>query len=221
MRRAACALPLVLALHAPDAFAQAPPCPDAVPAAMKLTGVPSAAVAGRTYTVGLREVGDGALELAGTTLTVLDRRGRGWSARYQYVRGLSQQLTFGLLGPYTVTAAYTEQHAERCLRTLRASVPVIRRFYAVVGCTRRAARPTSLLLRCGGDRMRIRGLRWRSWNRDTAVGRGSLRGAPARVTLSRPVQCDELDAYIYTRARVVTPTRTYPRIPIACPLPQN
>jgi hypothetical protein len=178
MRRAACALPLVLALHAPDAFAQAPPCPDAVPAAMKLTGVPSAAVAGRTYTVGLREVGDGALELAGTTLTVLDRRGRGWSARYQYVRGLSQQLTFGLLGPYTVTAAYTEQHAERCLRTLTASVPVIRRFYAVVGCTRRAARPTSLLLRCGGDR--------RVAVRCAARRRGSRSRAPSSATSWTP-----------------------------------
>ena len=68
--------------------------------------------------------------------------------------------------------------------------------------------------------MRLRGLRWTGWNGDTATGRGELQGhAEAKVTLSSPRECATLDGFIYTRARIVTPARTYARIPIACPLP--
>ncbi|HEX6022752.1 MAG TPA: hypothetical protein VFZ00_12200 [Solirubrobacter sp.] len=180
---------------------------------MRLSGLPSQLVAGRTYTVALEPTGEErAIERAGATIGVFDRTGRGWSAKYDHVRGLSQQFAVGLRGaPYTISATYEEP---TCTRTLSVSLPVERRIYAIVGCARRALEPRRLVLRCGGRRLRVTGLRWTGWNRDTAVGRG--RGVT--VTLSSPRECATLDGFIYTRARVVTRERTYRRIPIACPL---
>ncbi len=188
-------------------------CPADVPAAMQLSGLPPRLIAGRTYTVALEGTGQGAVvERAGTTIGVFDRTGRGWSAKYGYVRGLSQQFAVGLRGaPYTISATYEEP---TCTRTLSVSLPVERRIYAVAGCARRALEPRTLVLRCGGRRLRVAGLRWTGWNSDTATGRG--RGVI--VTLSSPRECATLDGFIYTRARVVTRERTYPRVPIACPV---
>ena len=147
---------------------------------------------------------------------MFDATGRGWSARYEFVRGLSQQFAVGLDGaPYTVSASYEEAD---CTRTLSASLPVERRVYALAGCARRALEPRTLVLRCRGDRLHLRSLRWTGWNADTVTGRGRLGGAPARITLSSPRECATLDGFIYTRARIVTPARTYARIPIGCPV---
>jgi len=213
------ALALVLA-----ASAQAPACPAEAPAAMRLAGLPSELVAGRTHTVALEPTGAGTVvERSGATLGVFDRTGRGWSARYDYVRGLSQAFGVGLTGaPYTVSASYAERLADSiCTRMLSASLPVERRVYAVVGCARRALEPRfGLVLRCRADRLRLTGMRWTGWNADTATGRGHLAGGgKATVTLSSPRECATLDGFIYTRAKIVTPVRTYPRVPIACPLP--
>ncbi len=219
-------LPLVVAVLATPAAAQSPAdpaCPDGVPAAMRLGGLPDVAVAGREYTVSLLEVSDGALDRLGATIGVFDRTGRGWSARYQYVKGLSQAFTVGLRGsPYTVKASYSESIPapnEPCTRTLTATLPVLRRIYALVNCRRRAIEPASgIVLRCSGDRLRLRNMRWTDWHADTATGRGRLAGVgAATVTLSSPRQCDTLDGFIYTRARIRTASRTYARIPIACP----
>ena len=188
-------------------------CPAEVPAAMRMSGLPPRLVAGRTYTVALEPTGEAeAVERAGTTIGVFDRTGRGWSAKYGYVRGLSQQFAVGLRGaPYTISATYEER---TCTRTLSVSVPVERRIYAVAGCARRAIEPRTLVVRCGGRRMRIRNLRWTGWNADTVTGR-----APGvTVTLSSPRECATLDGFIYTRARIVTRERTYHRVPIACPI---
>ncbi len=221
------ALALVLALPAAPAAAQSPAdpaCPDEVPAAMRLAGLPDVAVAGREYTVRMLEVSDGALDRLGATIGVFDRTGRGWSARYQYVKGLSQAFTVGLRGsPYTVRAAYSESLPapnEPCTRTLTATLPVLRRIYAVVNCRRRALEPaSSIVLRCAGDRLRLRNMRWSNWHADTTTGRGRLAGVgPARVTLSSPRECGTLVGFIYTRAKIRTARRTYARIPIACPI---
>ena len=58
------------------------------------------------------------------------------------------------------------------------------------------------MLRCRGDRLRLRALRWKRWNADVTVGHGKLGGRDATVTLSAPRACDTLDGFIYTRARV-------------------
>jgi len=47
--------------------------------------------------------------------------------------------------------------------------------------------------------LRLRGLTWRGWNRDVAVGRSA---SGVRVRLSAPRECASLDGFIYTRARV-------------------
>ena len=65
-----------------------------------------------------------------------------------------------------------------------------------------------MVLRCRGDRLRLRGLRWTGWNGDTVKGRGRLGGLAATVTLSSPRECATLGGFIYTRARIVTPERT-------------
>jgi hypothetical protein len=180
---------------------------------MQLSGLPSPLVAGRTYTVALEETGAGeVVERLGATIGVFDRTGRGWSAKYGYVRGLSQQFAVGLRGaPYTISATYEER---TCTRTLSVSRPVERRIYAVAGCARRALEPRVLVLRCGGRRVRVTGLRWMGWNSDRATGRGH----GATVTLSSPRECATLDGFIYTRARIVTRDRVYQRVPVACPI---
>ena len=101
----------------------------------------------------------------------------------------------------------------------RRALPVDRRIYAVVGLRAPGARAAHVVLRCRGERLRLRGLRWTGWNADTVTGRGGWR--PATVTLSSPRECATLDGFIYTRARIVTPERTYARVPIACPSPER
>ena len=180
---------------------------------MAMSGLPAALIAGHPYTVALEPTGAGELGDGRATISVFDRTGRGWSATYESARGLRQEFTVGLHGsPYRVSVTYPEP---TCERTLETSLPVTRRVYAVVGCARRAIEPKTLLLRCGGRRLRVAGLRWTGWNRDTATGRGH----GVTVTLSSPRECATLGGFIYTRARIVTPGRTLARVPIACPLP--
>ena len=190
---------------------------------MQMTGLPARLIAGRGYTVALEPTGAGSVVDTSATISVFDRTGRGWSARYGYVRGLRQAFSVGLTGaPYAVSASYEERAAEAtCTRTLTTSLPVERRIYAAPSCAaRRAIEPRTLVLRCRGERLRLRGLRWTGWNGDTATGRGELQGhGEAKVTLSSPRECATLDGFIYTRARIVTPARIYARVPIACPLP--
>jgi hypothetical protein len=191
-------------------------CPAELPPAMRLTGLPDALVAGRTYTVALEPTGAGELASGAATISVLDRTGRGWSARYESARGLSQAFSVGLTGaPYVIGATYEER---TCTRALAVSLPVERRIYAVAACARRALEPRTLVVRCGGRRLRLSDLRWTGWNRGTATGRGRLGGLSAKVTLSSPRECATLDGFVYTRARIVTRERTYQRIPVACPI---
>lgn len=185
-------------------------CPADVPPSLALRGLPAVAIPGRTITAGLERVGEAAIGKT-STLAVRDPRGVGWEARFPYVFG-AQAFSVGLHGPYTVTATYTEVLGTgSCDRTLTSELPIERRIYAVVGCRRRAIEPTRLTLRCGGERLRLRGLHWTGWNGDVTVGRGAH---GARVKLSHPRECSSLNAYIYTRARV----NGGRRIPIACPI---
>src|SRR5215207_8817793 len=141
---------------------------------MALSGLPAALVAGHPYTVGIEPTGAGELGDGRATIGVFDRTGRGWSATYESARGLRQEFTVGLHGaPYRVTVTYPEQ---TCERTLSATLPVTRRVYAVVVCGRRALEPRVVVLRCRGERLRLRNLRWTGWNQDTAIGRGRLGG---------------------------------------------
>jgi hypothetical protein len=137
---------------------------------------------------------------------VFDRTGRGWSATYESARGLRQEFTVGLHGsPYRVSVTYPEP---TCERTVAATLPVTRRVYAVVGCGRRALEPRVVILRCRGERLRLRGLRWTGWNADTVTGRGRLDGVAvtghAHGARSDIRAAGTLRGFIYTRARVVT-----------------
>ena len=184
-------------------------CPAEVPPSLALRGVPAVAIPGRTITAGLARVAEGDIGER-SSLAVHDPRGVGWEARFPYVF-TEQQFSVGLNGPFTVKATYTEVlPTGDCERELTAALPIERRIYAVAGCARRAIEPTRLTLRCGGKRLRLRGLSWTRWNEDVAVGRG----AGVRVTLSHPRECSSLDGFIYTRARV----NGGKRIPIACPI---
>jgi hypothetical protein len=175
-------------------------CPAETPPAMALDGAPEVLVAGRSYTVGLRPTGAGSATGPGWTLGVFDRSGRGWSADLPTL-GFRQAFSVGLTGaPYAVSGTYLEVLGDTtCTRTLSLSLPVERRVLGVVGCRRGAVEPRTLTLGCEGKRFRLRGLTWRGWNDDVAVGRSS---AGVRVRLSKPRECAELDGFIYTRARV-------------------
>ncbi len=201
------------------------PCAPETPPALALTGIPSVAIPGRSYEASL--IGDGAVvESAGSDIGVTDRTGRGWSAHYGFARGVTQAFSVGIArAPFTVTATWTEPLADgtACTRTVTTPLPIERRILAVVTCRRGALEPRNgLVLRCGGDRLRITSLRWKRWNADTTVGRGRLKGRDVKVTLSAPRACDALDGFIYTRARVaVSGGPTLRRVPIACPLPST
>jgi hypothetical protein len=200
------------------------PCASDTPPALQLRGIPAVAIPGRTYEASL--VGDGAVvESAGSDIGVSDSTGRGWSAHYQYARGVEQAFSVGLArAPFTVTASWTEpvSDAAQCTRTVTVPLPIERRILAVVNCRRGAAEPRSgLVLRCDGSRLRLTALTWSGWNRNTTVGRGRLAGRPATVTLSAPRECSTLDAFIYTRAKVTSEGRVLKRLAIACPLPRR
>ena len=106
-----------------------------------------------------------------------------------------QAFSVGLTGtPYTVSATYAERD---CTRTLSVTAAVERRVLGLVTCRRGAVEPRTIVLGCDGRR--LRSLTWRGWNSDVAVGRGP---GDVRVRLSRPEECAELGAFIYTRARV-------------------
>jgi hypothetical protein len=197
-------------------------CAAATPAAMKLSGLPAVAVIGRAYTVGLVPTGVGrATDSYGSTLGVTDREGRGWSAHYEYLTGVEQQFSVGIDGaPFTVSGSYGElvPGGGTCTRTLTAPLPIERRILAVVNCHRGVLEPRSgIVLRCDGSRLRLREMRWRGWNGDTTTGHGRLHGRAVTVKLSRPVECSELNAFIYSRARVSGIAK---RIVIYCPVPQ-
>ncbi|MDA0181982.1 hypothetical protein OJ997_16885 [Solirubrobacter phytolaccae] len=187
-------------------------CPAETPPAMALDGVPQVLVAGRSYEVGLASTGAGTA-VSGWTLGVFDRLGRGWSADLPSL-GFRQAFSVGMTGaPYAVSGAYVESllGGGTCTRTLSLSVPVERRVLGVVACRRGEVEPRTLTLGCDdAQRVRLRGLTWRGWNDDVAVGRGA---GGVRVRLSRPRECAELDGFIYTRARV--DGRTYR---VDCPI---
>lgn len=175
-------------------------CPAETPAAMTLDGVPSVLVAGKSYEVGLVPTGAGTATGPGWTLGVFDRVGRGWSADLPSL-GFRQAFSVGLRGaPYAVSGEYLEVLGDgTCTRRLAVSVPVERRVLGVVACRRGEVEPRALTLGCHGKRVRLRGLTWRGWNEDVAVGRTA---GGVRVRLSHPRECSELDGFIYTRARV-------------------
>jgi hypothetical protein len=204
----------VLLVIAPSAHAQVPACPADTPAAMQMTGVPAVAIPGRSYTLAVQSTGTGDAR-GGLTLGVHDRRGVGWSARYDSL-GVTQEFSVGLTGaPFTVTAQYAEVAGTgTCTRTLSASLPIERRVLAVVNCRRGVVEPRSgLVLRCDGDRLRLTGLQWQSWNGDVVRGTGVLRGRSVSVKLSRPVECSTLNGFIYSRATV-----DGTRIAVDCPI---
>ena len=179
---------------------------------MSLAGLPSVAVTGQSYEVALVPAGpDTAVAKNGSTLGVHDPSGVGWDAHYG-VLASRQAFSVGLNGPYTVTGSYSERLGSgTCTRLLSVPLPIERRIYAVVGCSRRAIEPSSLLLRCGGARVRLRDLKWTGWNGDRAVGRGGGR----RVVLSHPRECSSLNGFIYTRAKLNGHAKL---IPIGCPI---
>jgi hypothetical protein len=198
------------------------PCAAETPPALALQGIPAVAIPGRTYEASL--AGDGAVvNRAGSDIGVKDSSGRGWSAHYEYARGVKQEFSVGLdRAPFTVTASWTEPVGDsaQCTRTVTVPLPIERRILALVNCKRGVSEPRSgLVLRCDGDRLRLRGLTWQRWSADTTTGEGTLAGRPATVTLSRPRECSTLDAFIYTRARVTSDGRVLKRLPIDCPLP--
>jgi hypothetical protein len=198
------------------------PCAPETPAALQLTGIPSVAIPGHAYTATLS--GDGpVVDTAGSDIGVTDATGRGYSAHYEYARGVTQPFSVGLKGPYTVKASWTEPvgtTSGQCTRTVTLPLPIERRILAVVNCKRGAQEPaTGLVLRCDGSKLRVSSLKWSGWNANTTTGRGKLNGRPATVTLSAPRECSELNGYIYTRATVSTRSRTLKRVAIDCPLP--
>jgi hypothetical protein len=213
----------MLAFLTVAALAVAPaPCAPGTPPALQLTGVPPIAIPGQTYEAAL--VGDGAvLDRQGSDIGVTDRSGRGWSAHYQYARGVTQAFSVGLdRAPFTVTASYVEPVGDsgQCTRKLTMQLPIQRRILAVVNCTRGVQEPTGgLVLRCDGARLRVKALKWRGWNAATTTGRGTLDGRAVTVTLSSPRECSQLNGYIYTRAKLTTANRVLERVPIDCPLP--
>ena len=223
MRRALLVVALCAVVAAPARAQKAsdPACDPSTPAAMQLSGLPAVAVIGQAYTVGLVPTGAGtATGRNGSTLGVSDSTGRGWSAHYEYLSGVEQAFSVGIDGaPFTVSGSYSEllPSGATCTRTLTAPLAIERRILAVVNCHRLVLEPRAgLVLRCDGDRLRVRDLRWRGWNGDTTTGHGRLHGRPVTVTLSRPVECSTLNAFIYTRARVSGIAK---RIVIDCPLP--
>jgi hypothetical protein len=164
---------------------------------MRLDGVPAVLVSGRSYTASLVSTGAGEAVGSGWTLGVYDRVGRGWSAELPSL-AFRQAFSVGLTGaPYAVTGTYSENvGGVACTRTLSVSAAIERRVLAV-SCRRAVVEPRTLRIGCGGKR--VRGLTWRDWNADVAVGRGS---GGVRVRLSRPEECASLGGFIYTRARV-------------------
>ena len=169
-------------------------CPADTPAAMRLEGVPTTLVSGRSYTASLAATGVGEAVGNGWKLGVFDRLGRGYFAD---LPGLDFQQAFsvGLTGtPYTVSATYAERD---CTRTLSVTAAVERRVLGLVTCRRGAVEPRTIVLGCKGRH--VRSLTWRGWNSDVAVGRGA---GDVRVRLSRPEECAEVGGFIYTRARV-------------------
>jgi len=198
------------------------PCSPETPPALELGGIPPVAIPGRSYEATL--TGDGAVvERAGSDLAVTDSSGRGWSAHYGFARGVKQAFSVGIdRAPFTVSATWTEPVGDlTCTRTVTVPLPIERRIMAVVNCRRGALEPRSgLVLRCRGERLRLRALRWKRWNADVTVGHGRLDGREATVTLSAPRDCDTLGGFIYTRAKVSSGGRTLKRVPIDCPLPQ-
>jgi len=122
--------------------------------------------------------------------------------------------------PFMASGSYSEAlpTGGTCTRTLSDPLPIERLILAVVNCHRGVEEPSSgLVLRCDDPpRLRVRGLSWTGWNKDVAVGRGKLHGRAVRVVLSHPVECSELNGFIYSRASVSGVAR---RIPIYCPLP--
>ena len=189
-----------------------PACTADTSPAMSLAGVPSVAITGQSYEVALVPAGpDTAVAKNGSTLGVHDAAGVGWDAHYG-VLASRQAFSVGLDGPYTVTGSYSERLGSgTCTRLLSVPLPIERRIYAVVGCSRRAIEPSRLVLRCGGARVRLTGLQWTGWNGDRAIGRGGGR----RVVLSHPRECSSLNGFIYTRAKLNGHAKL---IPIGCPI---
>jgi hypothetical protein len=198
------------------------PCAADTPPALQLTGIPSVATPGHGYAATLS--GDGAVvDSAGSDFGVTDASGRGYTAHYEYARGVTQAFSVGLKGPYTVKASWTEPvgtAGQQCLRTVTVPLPIDRQILAVVNCKRGAEEPaTGLVLRCDGSRLSVKDLKWSGWNANTTTGRGKLNGRAVTVKLSSPRECSQLNGFIYTSATVTTRSRTLKRVAIDCPLP--
>ena len=83
-------------------------CPADTPAAMRLEGVPTTLVSGRSYTASLAATGVGQAVGNGWKLGVFDRLGRGYFADLPAL-DFQQAFSVGLTGtPYTVSATYAE-----------------------------------------------------------------------------------------------------------------
>ena len=198
------------------------PCATDTPPALQLTGIPSVAIPGHGYAATLS--GDGAVvDSAGSDFGVTDASGRGYTAHYEYARGVTQAFSVGLKGPYTVKATWTEPvgtAGQQCLRTVSVPLPIDRQILAVVNCKRGVEQPaTGLVLRCDGSRLSLKDLKWSGWNASTTTGRGKLNGRAVTVKLSSPRECSQLNGFIYTSATVTTRSRTLKRVAIDCPLP--
>ena len=165
---------------------------------------PAVAIPGRTYAASLE--GDGAvIDRAGSDIAVKDRPGRGWSAHYEYARGVTQAFSVGLdRAPFTVTATYTEPVGDsgQCTRTLtrhaadRAADPRRGQLQA-----RGGGAASGLVLRCDGAQAAGQGPEVAAaGTAPRRPGAGRLNGRAATVTLSRPRECSQLDGFIYTRA---------------------
>jgi hypothetical protein len=198
------------------------PCAAETPPALQLTGIPSVAIPGHGYAATLS--GDGAVvDTAGSDFGVTDASGRGYTAHYEYARGVTQAFSVGLKGPYTVKASWTEPvgtSGQQCTRAVTVPLPIDRQILAVVDCKRGEEQPkTGLVLRCDGSKLRLSRLQWTGWNANSTTGRGKLNGRAATVKLTSPRECSQLNGFIYTRATVTTPSRTLKRLVIDCPLP--
>ena len=169
------------------------PCAPDTPPALTLTGIPPVAIPGRSYEASL--IGDGPVdESAGSDIAVTDSSGRGWSAHYEFARGVTQAFSVGIArAPFTVSATWTEPVADgtTCTRTVQTPLPIERRILAVVHCRRGAAAATGCASpHCAG----------RAGTRTSRSGAAGSRAATRRSRSRR-------------RARVTRSTASSTRVP--------
>jgi hypothetical protein len=88
--------------------------------------------------------------------------------------------------------------------------------YVSHNCTGMKIKPRRILFACGGDNFYAKKLRWRSWHKHRAVGRGkfhkndcdpscaegSFHARKGRLVLRGRMYCEEKDKHSYARARI-------------------